>query len=78
MVKMFGNEIKKQNELLAQIKDMWEVGHAEEVTDAYNEIVEILNTLDVYSANMLVNLVWLQTAQKTYMGTVGKPKEEVK
>lgn len=75
--KMFGNEIKKQNELIRQVKSLWENDHGEEMTEAYNEIVNILSELDMYSANILVNLLWLQTAQKTYLGTVGK-KEKVK
>lgn len=75
--KMFGNEIKRQNELIAQVKALWENEHGEEMTEAYNKIVNILSELDMYSANILVNLLWLQTVQKTYIKTVGK-KEEVK
>jgi hypothetical protein len=37
-----------------------------------------LGKLDMYSANILVNLLWLQAVQKTYLGTVGKKEEEVK
>jgi formiminotetrahydrofolate cyclodeaminase len=74
---MFGKEIKKQNELIAQIKSMWENGHAEEMTDAYNNIVDVLGKLDMYSANILVNLIWMQTVQKTYLGTVGKKEVEI-
>jgi hypothetical protein len=72
---MFKNEIKKQNKLIEQVKTLWENDHGEEMTEAYNEIVEILGKLDMYSANILVNLLWLQAVQKTYMNTVGK--EEV-
>jgi hypothetical protein len=74
---MFKNEIKKQNELIAQVKALWENSHGEEMTEAYNEIVGILGKLDMYSANILVNLLWLQAVQKTYLGTVGKKEEEV-
>lgn len=73
---MFGNEIKKQNELIAQVKTLWENGHGEEMTESYNEIVSILGKLDMYSANILVNLLWIQAVQKTYLGTVGKKQEE--
>jgi hypothetical protein len=75
---MFGNEIKKQNELIAQVKTLWENGRGEEMSAAYNEIVGILAKLDMYSANILVNLIWMQAVQKTYLGTVGKKEEEVK
>jgi hypothetical protein len=75
---MFGNEMKKQNELIAQIKAVWESGHSEEMAEAYNEILGILANLDIYSANILVNLLWLQTAQKTFSLTVGKKEMEVK
>jgi hypothetical protein len=75
---MLGKEIKKQNELIAQIKTMWESGHGEEMSEAYNEIIGILANLDIYSANILVNLLWLQTAQKTLALTVGKKEMEVK
>jgi formiminotetrahydrofolate cyclodeaminase len=69
---MFKKDIKKQNELIAQMKSIWEDGHGDEMTDAYNKIVDILGGLDMYSANILVNLLWLQTAHKTYLGTVGR------
>jgi hypothetical protein len=75
---MFGNEIKKQKELIDKIKCIWENEHAEEISKAYNNIVAILATLDMYNANMLVNLLWLQTAQKSYVATVGKKEVEVK
>jgi hypothetical protein len=69
--------MKRQNELIAQVKSLWENDHSDEMTDAYNKIIDILQNLDMYSANILVNLLWLQTAQKTYLGTVGK-KEVMK
>jgi hypothetical protein len=75
---MFKNEIKKQKELIDKIKGVWENEHAEEISEAYNNIVAILATLDMYSANMLVNLLWLQTAQKSYVATVGKKEVEVR
>jgi hypothetical protein len=74
---MFKKDIKRQNEFMAQVKSIWESDHGEEMTDAYNKIIDVLAELDMYSANILVNLLWLQTVQKTYLGTVGK-KEEVK
>jgi hypothetical protein len=74
---MFKNEIKKQNELIAQVKTLWENDHGEEMTEAYNEIVAILGKLDMYSANILVNLIWMQAVQKTYLGTVGKEEVEI-
>lgn len=69
---MFKKDTKKQNELIARMKSIWENGHGDEMTEAYNKIVDILQDLDMYSANILVNLLWLQTAQKTYIGTVGR------
>jgi hypothetical protein len=69
---------KKQNELIAQMKSIWENGHGDEMTDAYNKIIGVLQNLDMYSANILVNLLWLQTVQKTYLGTVGKKEEKVR
>lgn len=74
---MLPYKMKKQNELIAQVKSIWESDHGDEMTDAYNKIINILSGLDMYSANILVNLLWLQAVQKTYLGTVGK-KEEVK
>lgn len=74
---MLPHKIKKQNELVAQVKSIWESDHSDEMTDAYNSIIDVLQNLDMYSANILVNLLWIQTVQKTYLGTVGK-KEEVK
>ena len=58
--------------LVNQLKVVWENEHGNEVTEAYNDIVAILSDLDMYSANMLVNLLWMQTTQKSYMNTVGK------
>lgn len=73
---MFKKDIKKQNNLIAQVKKLWEDDHGEEMTEAYNEIIGILSKLDMYSANILVNLLWLQAVQKTYIGTVGRKEEE--
>lgn len=74
---MLQSKMKRQNELIAQVKSIWESDHSDEMTDAYNKIIDILGELDMYSANILVNLLWLQTVQKTYLGTVGK-KEEIR
>ena len=74
-MQMWREKKKKEEELLKTIKAVWENGHGEEVTEAYNKIVDVLKDLDVYSANMLVNLIWLQTAQKTFAGTVGKKED---
>jgi hypothetical protein len=63
---------KDKDKLLENIKVVWENDHGEEVTEAYNKIVEVLAKLDIYSANMLVNLLWIQTVKKTFKGTVGK------
>jgi len=62
----------KKDKIVEDLKGIWENDHAEEITEAYNKIVEILAELDMYSANMLVNLLWRQTVKKTYMATVGK------
>ena len=69
---MFKKKENKEKELVKYIKAIWENDHAEAVSDAYNEIVEIMSKLDTYSANMVMNLVWLQTVKKTYENTVGK------
>jgi hypothetical protein len=74
---MFKTQIKKQNELIEQVKTLWENDHGEEMTEAYNEIVSILGKLDMYSTNILVNLLWLQAVQKTYKNTVGKEEVEI-
>jgi len=63
---------EKQDKLIENLKMVYETDHANEITEAYNKIVEILAGLDMYSANMLVNLLWRQTVKKTYMATVGK------
>ena len=75
---MLQSKMRKQNELLAQVKELWESDHGEEMTEAYNGIIDILSMLDIYSANILVNLLWIQTVQKTFLCTVGKKEEEVK
>jgi len=75
---MFRKNIEKQKKFVDSVKKLWENDHGEEIGDSYNKIVEILSELDMYSANMLVNLIWYQTAQKTYLKTIGKNKEEVK
>ena len=69
---MFKKDIKKQAQFLENVKAMWENDHAEVVAEAYNEILEIMKNLDVYSANMVMNLVYFQTVKKTYEKTVGK------
>lgn len=63
---------EKQDMLVKQVISVWENTHGEEVAEAYNKIVSILADLDVYTANMLVNLLWLQITQKTFDATVGK------
>jgi hypothetical protein len=74
---MFKRDIKKQNDLIKQVKALWENDHGEEMTEAYNEIIGIIGKLDMYSANILVNLLWLQAVQKTYIKTVGKEEVEI-
>jgi hypothetical protein len=74
---MFKRDIKKQNALIQQVEKLWENDHGEEMTKAYNEIIGILGKLDMYSANILVNLLWLQAVQKTYIKTVGKEEVEI-
>lgn len=69
---MFKKKANKEKELVKNITAIWENDHGEVVSDAYNEIVEIMSKLDTYSANMIMNLVWLQTVKKTYESTVGK------
>ena len=69
---MMWEKRKNKDKLIENIKAVWENDHAEEVTEAYNKIVEVLEGLDMYSANMLINLVWLQTTEKTFKSTVGK------
>jgi hypothetical protein len=68
--------MRKEKELIENLKTVWEGQHSGEIGVAYNKIVEILAELDIYSSNMLVNLLWLQIAEKTYKGTV--EKREVK
>lgn len=63
--------------LVNNLKAVWENDHAEEISEAYNKIAGVLSGLDMYSANMVVNLISYQTMQKTVFGTVGKTKEEV-
>ena len=79
-MKIWGKKAEDNEKLVNQLKVVWENEHGEEVTEAYNDIIAILSNLDMYSANMLVNLLWMQTTQKTYVSTVGKSemkKEEV-
>lgn len=66
----------KNGELVKELKGVWENDHAEDVTKAYNKIVKVLSKLDIYSANMVVNLVHLQTIHKSIMCTVGADKKE--
>ena len=63
---------KEKDKLIENIKTVWENDHGEEVTNAYNEIVGVLEKLDVYSANILINLLWYQTTIKSFEATVGK------
>jgi hypothetical protein len=63
---------EEKDKLVENIKAVWENDHGEEITTAYNEIVKILAELDMYSANMLVNLIWRQTVKKTFVATIGK------
>lgn len=62
----------KNGELVEELKLIWENDHAEEVSKAYNKIVKVLGKLDVYSANMVVNLISLQTVEKSLACTVGR------
>ena len=71
-MKTWGRKVERNEKLVEQLKAAWENEHGEEITVAYNDIIAILAELDMYSANMLVNLLWLQTTQKTYVSTVGK------
>lgn len=73
---MFRKEMDKQKKLLDGMKEVWENVHAEEIADAYNEILEIMKKLDIYSANMVMTLVYFQTAMKTFEKTVGKGGEQ--
>ena len=69
---MFRKQVEKQKKFFDNVKTLWENEHAEEVTEAYNEILDIMSKLDMYSANMVMNLVYFQTVKKTYEATVGK------
>ena len=64
----------EKDKLVDNIKRVWENDHAEEVTEAYNKIVEVLKNLDMYSANLVINLVAFQTTQKSILATVEKEK----
>lgn len=75
---MFKKKMEKEKQLVESIKAVWEDNHSEEVTEAYNKIVEIMSTLDVYSANMVMSLIYFQTVRKTYESTVGRKEMEVK
>ena len=65
----------KKNILVDNLKSVWENDHAEDVTKTYNEIVRLLSGLDMYSANLVVNLVFIQTIQKSIVETVGGEKD---
>ena len=65
-------KIEKQKQFFENVKTIWENEHAEEVSEAYNEILKIMSALDIYSANMVMNLIYFQTVKKTYEATVGK------
>ena len=66
----------KKAEIVEELKNVWERDHAEEVSKAYNKVVKVLSKLDMYSANLVANLVQLQTVQKSIMATVERNKEE--
>ena len=66
---------KKEKELLDNIELLWENSHAEEIVVAYNKILDIMGTLDMYSANMVMNMIHYQTIEKTYHATVGRIKD---
>ena len=72
---MFRQQIEKQKKFIESVKSIWENDHAEEVTEAYNKILEIMSGLDMYSANMVMSLVYYQTVEKTYKATVGKKEK---
>ncbi len=67
---------KKKNDLVKTLKKVWEDEVAEVVAEKYNRIVGELQDLDIYTCNMIVNLLFWQTGHKTYLSTVAKPKTE--
>jgi hypothetical protein len=69
---MFRKQIEKYKQFFENSQKLWENEHAEQISECYNKIVEILKDLDIYSANMLINLLYWQIMQKTYFSTVGK------
>lgn len=69
---MFKAKYEKERKFAENVKAIWESDHAEEISEAYNEILKIMSKLDMYSANMVMSLVYFQTVKKIYEATVGK------